>query len=631
MVVAYHGRFGLDAGFSGVDVFFVISGFVISGVLLRELEQTRRLSILGFYARRVKRLLPGLAMMLTVVALAGMLLAPIAAVHMSALTGMAASVFGANWYLGSLPHGYFDPSASLDPLLHTWTLGVEEQFYLVYPVLLWGAWRVGRRVGAAVAVSVVGAGSVALAFAWPGQLAFYGSPARAWEFLLGCLIALGSRLWMRLPRLASAALASVGVAGVIAAALGGEGTITQNQAPAAVGAALLIVAGSRTNVLSELLSVRPLVWIGDLSYSWYLWHWPLVVFAGAVWPESTNAVRIAAVTSLAVATASYKWVEKPVRYAPEYVGPRLVALAATLVMLPIIAGAVQLNVSLTSQIAYAGALHADVRRHCDRSDPLGSPMRRDCEWNVPHARGRIVLIGDSNAGQFTEPVTAAGNQLGYDVTVATFSSCPFVPLRVFENGGEASGCERFNRLSLLQLERRPPSLVVISMRADDWIEDSAKQLAATRSSAFSANEGVKSRLWSHALRSELTALARATVHVIVVEPLPVGPTNEPNCAVVLVMTDRCGVANQSRTLVDRELHAGVSSEQAAASELADVQLLDLEGLLCTHSSCSSIIHNVQMYRDKDHLSIAGSRMLTRSFARAIRGALRASGPSTESW
>ena len=227
LVVLYHGGFHVPGGFTGVDVFFVISGFVISGLLLRELHGSGSIRLLHFYARRIRRLLPALATMVVLVAVVGVLASPVDGQVIGAHTGMAASLFAANAYLYRLGTGYFDVRTTHDFFLHTWTLGVEEQFYLVFPALLLLSWRVGRgsvRAAWLVIAAVTGASFfLAMTLADAGGLssqarfAFYGSPARAWEFGAGVLLALGAR---RVASFGRSFLGTIGVAGLLAV-LGG--------------------------------------------------------------------------------------------------------------------------------------------------------------------------------------------------------------------------------------------------------------------------------------------------------------------------------------------------------------------------------------------------------------------------
>jgi peptidoglycan/LPS O-acetylase OafA/YrhL len=642
MVVAFHAGLPLPGGSTGVDVFFVISGFVITGTLGRELATTGRIDLPRFYVRRIKRLLPALAAMLTFVAVAGILLDPAGTGHVSASTGVYASIFAANFFLYTLPTGYFAVSAQLDPLLHTWTLAVEEQFYLVFPTLLLGSWWFGARilgaragrVAAFAAIAIVSIASFVLAVIWSGgspfrgirspfDFAFYGSPARAWEFGIGASLALAVPLLRRLPMLGGAALAAFGAALVVlAAAISGQNTpvLTSPILIAVVGAAALIAAGTGTgtkNSISQLLEQRLPVFVGNLSYSVYLWHWPLIVFARALFPSSGAAAPIAAGLSLVPAWLSYCYVENPIRFNARIRGRAVIAMAAACVALPIIASMGLAALQSHLPIASAAALHADYTRGCDSIAPFGDASRTQCTWAVANPRGTVVLLGDSNAGQFTEPFAAAARRARYDATVTTLSNCPFVQLRVHFRLSE--GCAQHNRRSLAALLRARPSLVIIAARTDAYIDGTAATLGKLDGDSVERSPARKARLFVDGLRTELQALNRIGVPVIVVHPIPLLPENEQTCAVVLLMLSSCR-GSLSRVAVDRELRAAIAVENEAMQGLPLSPSLDFESELCTRDRCASrrAHGGLIMYRDEDHLSVDGSLTLAPEFYDAIR-------------
>jgi peptidoglycan/LPS O-acetylase OafA/YrhL len=626
LVVAFHaGVPGVPGASTGVDVFFVISGYVITAMLGRELARTGRLGLRRFYQRRIRRLWPALAVMLVMVVLAGLPLDPAGVGPSADLTGVAASLFAANFYLYSLLTGYFGADAQLNPLLHTWTLAIEAQFYLFFPLLLLVAWRFGGRRAAAVAVAGATAGSFLLALAWSGStLGFYASPARAWEFGLGALVALAAPTLGRMHE-ALATLLAISGAGLLAAAVIGDPAAhlaVSAIPPAALGAAALVAAGCVANPARRLLSLRPLTLLGDLSYSWYLWHWPLIVFARALFPTVGAAAAAGALVSLGPAWASYRYVENPIRLDPRVRGRTLERIALACLVVPFAAAAVALAVqprlpTHPRDLTAADEVHADRARGCDSSAPFGDPSRTRCVWRVAHARGMVVLIGDSNAGQFTEPVTAAAAHAGYDVAVATFHNCPFAQVAVHDALLDDDACARFSRESLEVLQQERPSLVVIAARTNRYIGTGPERsLAAMGSDSWTTAPRVRGSLFEHGLRSELAALTSARIPVLLVHPVPELDQERANCAVLLLLLGKCR-GSLSRAEAEARLRTARAVEDLAARSLRGVTLVDFSAQICSATCPRELPGGAAMYLDTDHLSVAGAETLTGAFYRAI--------------
>jgi peptidoglycan/LPS O-acetylase OafA/YrhL len=317
-VVLYHvGLSGMPGGFVGVDVFFVISGFLITQILVSEIEDGR-FSLGGFYERRIRRIAPAFLTVLAATTTAASLwLLPVDfdEFSSSALTALmsASNIF---FFLNT---GYFSGAADLKPLLHTWSLGVEEQFYVILPVFLAIAFRFGRRwviTGLAAGFALSFGLSIWLTAESPSA-AFYLLPPRACELLVGSLLVFLPRP-AAAPRALAELAATAGIVAVVLAVLTFSRTTAFPGAAAmlpAAGAALVIYAGSLgPSLVSRLLSLKPIVFIGLISYSLYLWHWPIMVFPRYLMIEFTPAVQVALITaSLVAAVLSWHFVEKPFR------------------------------------------------------------------------------------------------------------------------------------------------------------------------------------------------------------------------------------------------------------------------------------------------------------------------------
>ncbi len=658
LVVAFHAGLSLSGGFMGVDVFFVISGFVITRVLIEELAATGRLKMSSFYARRIKRLLPALAAVVTVVLLTAALLSSVLDQVRTAKTGLAAVFFVANAYLYRLTGGYFDSGSSVNPLLHTWTLAVEEQFYVIFPMILFLAWRLaGARarirteliLGGVLAVSaasfavsyLLSYGHLARIIKSPGQFAFYGSPTRAWEFGIGALVALSEPRLAKLSRSLAELLGLGGLAAIGAAAYLASGT---NHFPGLValaptlGTAAVIGAGAgNRHAVRRVLELAPARWIGDRSYSWYLWHWPFIVVATELWPSGGWVPVVAAVASLGPTWASYKYLENPIRFDPRIRGRAVLSLAGACIAVPIVAVAALLGAhrllvrwSTLHPAIEARALHLDFTRGCSSLTPYGALPKRTCEWRIPDPRGLVVLIGDSNAGQFTEPVVEAGNKAGYDVAVATSPACPFVLLR-FANSSRftnEAGCLRFVERSLKALVAERPSLVVTADRADAYIEERQVLVGPVSGQPQHLAAAAKEELWQRGLEDVLRRLNGSGVPVVLVHPVPVGNVAPDGCAALLAMLKACdGTFDRSRT--DANLAPAIEAEDAAIARTSMSSALDFENAMCTRKACHSVRNGTFMYLDPDHLSVAGASRFEGRFFEAIRRDARPRGQASD--
>lgn len=652
LVVIFHAGLPVPGGFAGVDVFFVISGFVITRMLGSELAERGRLDWPQFYLRRIRRLLPALATLSVVVALVAMLANPIGTQVMAAQTGIAATLFVANAHLYRSAPGYFSPGAEFNPMLHTWSLAVEEQFYLFYPLVLAGAWRWAARstrpavrrwgvlavLGALLGVSF--ALACAMSYGWgampglsaPRQFAFYGSPTRAWEFAVGAALALCSASLLRLPAGVALGAGWVGLALLGWSAWGLDGSVPfpgwVAWGPVA-GTALLIVGGAAgENVLTRWLSSPLAQWIGDRSYGWYLWHWPFVVFARALWPDQPWVLVLASALSLVPAWASYRYIETPIRHARTPSTAATLRLGAVCVLGPLLAFgglllAHQFIVTRPSAqpIQAALELHIDEVRHCEGVRPLLAGGQPGCTWAVPHARGHVVLLGDSNAGHFTEAVVKAANDAGYSATVATLAGCPLVDAQLYNHGEPNTQCQHFVADAVQAISQLRPSLVMLATAADGYIEEPGTGLRAHESAATSAlatSPQDKAQVWQQGL-DRLLGRLNQTAPVLVVQPVPrFRHWALTQCAAWKVALNPLACDGSTpRDEMQAWRARAVASQQAAVARHPRSSSLELADVLCPQPACNAYQDGVWLFRDGAHLSVPGALTLAAPLRAAI--------------
>ena len=652
LVVLYHARVLAPGGFVGVDVFFVISGFVIGRQLVAELVDTGSVSFRAFSSRRVHRLLPALAVMLVVVLLAAPLLAPIGAGEVTSRTGAAAAVFGANLFLQvSTSASYFAADAEWNPLLHTWSLSVEEQFYLLVPVLLWLLWRAGsaatrslRRLRTGVVVLLVGSLSLCVLTTYAGggdasRFAFFSPFTRAWEFAAGLALVVLPRRWLagRSGRTASVA---VGLAFIAAAAIGFSDATTFPGVAAAVpvvGTVLVLYGGTAGTTgtagagadrgTAARWAVGPLARLGDVSYGWYLWHWPLIVFAAAFWPTAGSVpLVLAAALSLGLAWASTRWIDGAGRLGRRRDGVATVRLAAVCIAAPIVAAmlAVPLTRLADGRVDHLRppSEHAGMRQGCNGVTPLPARDPATCRWGDEGGGASVVLVGDSNADHLSETLIGAAGAADASLWIATMAGCPMSDVVVdaawSDDGGRA--CRRFVDGAVAELVERPPDTVVIANATDKYLFSDEVVLIDPRTGDSADTSDERQQLLADGLERTSSRLSAAGIRVVVVEVVPKPMWQDvdfdtDDCSNLLLLVDPGRCATPSFDVADHTTEAQQSERRAAGATGAETW--DLGGALCPGGRCNSTPGQPSRWIDPDHISVAAAESLAPVAARLL--------------
>lgn len=419
-VLAYHVRIpGIPGGYVGVDVFFVVSGFLITGLILRELDATGTLSLPTFYARRARRLLPAALVVIAATVIASAILLPPLRAGDVGLDGAAAALYVGNLRYAIQATDYLQAELDPSPLLHFWSLGVEEQFYLLWPALL--VLAAGRHVDRrriAIVVGAVAVASLGLSVALTpanGPLAFFILPTRAWELGAGAALALAADRLTRQPAVLSTILVSAGI-GAVAVSIFAFDLTTPFPGTAAIlpvaGAAAIIAGGTAnaSGVVSRLLGVAPMRWIGGISYSLYLWHWPLLVLPAAALESSLpGGVRVAlAGAAFLLAIASRRWIEDPIRHGRvSRVRPAPMIAAAVGLSVIVAAGAIGIGATVAPRVTTASTESPTLVLSTLAPDEPATSERPPGSMD-PGANGATTSPAASSARPSARPPTPGG-------------------------------------------------------------------------------------------------------------------------------------------------------------------------------------------------------------------------------
>lgn len=566
-VVAYHAFPGvLPGGYFGVDVFFVISGYLITQMLCRELHATGRIDLLEFWARRIRRIAPASATVLLAVALVGFCF-PDAGGRQFGRDIAAAALSYFNWQQVAHSVGYLAHDDGLNPVLHYWSLSVEEQFYLIWPLALLGLSVLFGRGLWVAATGLLCASLCAAVYLAPlnEPLAFFGTATRAWQLLIGALAAM-------LPVAENARRVAV-LGGILVAAAFVAGTApTYNPALAVVptlGAAVLLSAGA--GLLRGLLVSAPLAYTGRVSFSLYLWHWPLLVLL----PATSAGVVAALAATFVLAAASYRFIERPVRES------RLLMRSVSLTYL--------LGVGLVGAAVAAGVglatLGRDTRPVIYSDGCLlshASVTDNGCAYAATDGRSSVVLFGDSIAGNWFDAIEEAANRQGWRLLVRVKAACaPIEDLQQRSDGSAYTECAAWRHRVLREMSASPPALVIVS---------------AIRAGSPAGERAVLDRL----SRVAPTVVLRST---------PILPTTPQRC----LRAGECAWPSEG-------LVRAASYPATPARDLPEgVHLLDLNGLVCPGGVCRAARDGRSLMIDDRHFTASFSRSFAPAFVGLLQG------------
>ncbi|WP_395692954.1 acyltransferase family protein [Nocardioides sp.] len=641
LVLPYHaGLMLFPGGFVGVDVFFVISGFVITGQLMKEADRDGSVSLVGFYARRAKRLLPASSLVLAATAVMTWLWIP--RIKWDVIGGdiVASALYVINWRLADRSVDYLAEDVTPSPVQHYWSLAVEEQFYLLWPLLVLLAVVVAARFGVRrKAVMLVALTAVAVpSLAWAGYMAvaqpersYFVTTTRIWEFTIGAFVAILASRLDRMPARLGAALAWGGLALVLLSGRLYNADMTWPGFAAlvpTVGAGLLIaggVAAGRSGPV-RILGNRFMLFIGYLTYSLYLWHWPLLIVAREHFGGISVAAGLAIVTfSIVPAWLTFHLVENPLRSSkllsqvPRMalsVGANatLVGAAAGLALIVLFSNATSATTvvdargaaalsshpttdpagDVTAQVSggitpdplratedvpdlYAKGCQVDV----DSSDPVS------CTYGPADAKLTVAVVGDSKAAQWVPAFQVLAEQNDWRIETYTKSACQFATVETSLDGDVYSTCREWTDKVLDKLTGpdQPDVVVTAGQRSEGVVGGQDGDLTLSEDAM------------RHAMVDTWSRIRDAGVKVVVLADTPQTFTEVYAC--VAEHPDDLTQCTYDRA---KGVAASGAPTQEAAAQEADVPFIDLVDWICPSSQCPPVIGNVLIYRQGSHLT-----------------------------
>ena len=618
-------------GFVGVDIFFVISGFLISGIILQGMQRGR-FSFAAFYRNRVKRLFPALLVVLAACFIFGwFFLLP------DEYTQLGKHIVGAAAYIENFvvrrEAGYFDTASYMKPLMHLWSLGVEEQFYLTYPLFLWLVWRFRSRL--LTILLLIGAASFCLNI-WQVHhdpvAAFFLPQTRCWEFMMG-----GALAWWQMskgdyvrPALGSA----FSIVGILLIAIAVFGIHEHDPFPGwrallpASGAALLILGGPNAQINRRLLTAGPCVLIGLISYPLYLWHWPILTLPRVIHGSelSPGARFLAVLLSFALAWATWRYIENPIRF-----GSRPWIASAALAALSVVIGFVGYTAyhqdGFISRFPYLpadlGRLPGYLSSTPECRGMVGLAKIDYCRSSANHDPD-VLLLGDSHAGVLYRGLAPAYTRRAQTLVVLGEAGCvPFYDTDAYSpDVPEPQGCKTVvNRILDFAISSRTAHTIILSFRGplnmsgQDFTADKSERVTQKIVWAGAPATVDQSETFAGALTNTLSRLYSTGKTLILVADWPELDFDPRSCLprpVALFSNPRalCGVPRDEVERRNRDYRRLISELQKTFPRL---KVFDPFPYLCDSTACYAMNDGHLFYRDHDHLSAAGAEYLSAKF------------------
>lgn len=618
-----------EGGFIGVDVFYVLSGFLITGLVVREIEKTGRVSIRNFYARRAKRLLPLAALVLVFICIGSLIIFPLAQQVTIGGDVFAAALYFVNWHFIIQGVDYFAAADGLhSPVQHYWSLSVEEQFYVLWPLLLLAAGalatRFKRRLKGIILLIIVPVALASLIYSIQftnqnPEAAFFSTIARAWQLAFGAVLAMILPKKIDMPGWLATVIGIVAVGVLLWATYTMSATTpfpgSNGLYPVLATIALLVVGASGTGVTTRILSTRPFQYLGNISYSWYLWHWPFVVFALGIFDHlSWPWLVVATLLSWIPTQISHTLLEDPVRRskilklrpnrALAIGGACSIAAAAFGLWL----GSNRINVDELGQDQVQGAavikngevplvnsveaikpnpLHAREDRgemYTDGCLILGPRTESgECVYGDPDGDVSVVLLGDSHSMMYMPTLDEIGKERGWKITGLSRANCAIAEVKL------SKYCDEWRQNSLERIAEEQPDLVVVatSTRAVYSLTVDGKKLSRAASEPYLV-EG---------MTETFRFLEENSGRVILLQDQAQAP-REP------WLPHECVAENLDNLKVCafKPKRNMAMSFDVKAAENAGVDIIDPMPILCSDDRCPAVIGNALVYRDSYHVS-----------------------------